>query len=91
MSPSGLWKLDTNNVAQYLPDQFPDRPINISTFGQITFLGQISPNLIPNPSPESYVMRTQFYNDFCPRQFRYSLLSLGEMGGSPIPRLIGEA
>ena len=60
-SPSGLWNLDSENRARYVPDVYPDGPIEMSTAGQLTFLGQIPPNLRGDVT-----MSTPHYNDSFP-------------------------
>lgn len=57
-SPSGLWHLSAQNRGAYLPNAVADRPINMSTYGELAFLGEIPTDV------QSDAMSTPVYNDF---------------------------
>jgi len=93
-SPSGLWQLSAQSTFGIDYTDYPGAPVNVGGFGAVTFLGQISPNLDPDPSPFDRQMVTQGYNDFFPSsppfqdgaywESLYFLTDLGWQGWSPI-------
>ena len=62
-SPSGLWELNAETWGEYLPEAFPDTPIDIGHTGSITYLGPVDPGL---GLGEPLFVSMGMYNGFFP-------------------------